>query len=195
MPFARLLTKVFLAAIVFLSTCSLHAEIPPNSRPNIVLLLTDDLGIGDVGCYNPKSKAPTPFMDQLASQGRRFTDAHSPSSVCSPTRYAILTGRYAWRTRLKLGVLNPWDEPLIEKDRLTLPQMLKNQGYSTAAFGKWHLGWNWTTRDGKSQIPAKDQDYLNLIDLGKPISEGPTTRGFDYFFGMVGMTPSQPCLV
>lgn len=195
MRLARFSTKVLVAAFVLSSATSLHAEIPPRSHPNIVVLLTDDLGIGDVGSYNPKSKAPTPFMDQLARQGRRFTDAHSPSSVCSPTRYAFLTGRYAWRTRLKLGVLNPWDEPLIEKNRLTLPQMLKNQGYSTAAFGKWHLGWNWTTRNGKSQIPGRNQDYLNLIDLGGPISEGPTTRGFDYFFGMVGMTPSQPCLV
>ncbi|MCY2935787.1 MAG: sulfatase-like hydrolase/transferase, partial [Planctomycetota bacterium] len=88
-------------------------------RLNIVVLLTDDMGYGDPVCYNPKSKAPTPFMDQLSRQGRRFTDAHSPSSVCSPTRYAILTGRYAWRSRLKLGVLNPWDKALIEPGRLT----------------------------------------------------------------------------
>jgi arylsulfatase A len=190
--------SVFSLTVIAIAICfasSAHAALPENARPNIVLLLTDDLGIGDVGCYNPKSKAPTPFMDKLARQGRRFTDAHSPSSVCSPTRYAILTGRYAWRTRLKLGVLNPWDEALIEKDRLTLPQMLKNQGYTTAAFGKWHLGWSWSTRGGQSQIPAKDQDYLDLIDLKKPITDGPTSRGFDYFFGMVGMTPSQPCLV
>ena len=164
-------------------------------RPNIVVLLTDDLGYGDPVCYNPKSKAPTPFMDQLSRQGRRFTDAHSPSSVCSPTRYAILTGRYAWRSRLKLGVLNPWDKALIEPGRLTLGEMLKKRGYTTAAFGKWHLGWTWSTPDGKSQEPTKNEDYRARIDFSKPISNGPTSRGFDYFFGMVGMTPSEPCLI
>ena len=167
---------------------------PSDNRPNIVLLLTDDLGYGDPVCYNPQSKAPTPFMDKLAREGRRFTDAHSPTSVCSPTRYAILTGRYAWRTRLKLGVLNPWDKALIEPDRLTLGDMLKNQGYTTAAFGKWHLGWSWATPNGISQEPEKNEDFVKRIDLTRPIKDGPTTRGFDYFFGMVGMTP-DPCLI
>lgn len=164
-------------------------------KPNIVFILADDLGYGDVSAYDSRSKAPTPHMDALARQGMRFTDAHSPASVCSPTRYAVLTGRFAWRTRLKLGVLNPWDKALIEPDRLTVGQMLKQQGYTTAAFGKWHLGWTWSTLGGVPQEPGKGQEYKSLIDLKRPIADGPTTRGFDTFFGMVGMTPGEPCLI
>lgn len=164
-------------------------------KPNIVLILADDLGYGDVGVYDSRSKAPTPHMDRLAEQGRRFTDAHSPASVCSPTRYAILTGRYAWRSRLKLGVLNPWDKALIEPERLTMGKMLQQQGYTTAAFGKWHLGWTWSTPGGIDQAPEKGQDYKTRIDFDRPITDGPMTRGFDSFFGMVGMTPGEPCLI
>ena len=101
-------------------------------KPNIVYILADDLGYGDLGCYNADSKIPTPRLDQLATQGLRFTDAHSPSSVCTPTRYALLTGRYAWRTRLQRNVLGPWDKPLIAPDRLTVGKMLQHHGYTTA---------------------------------------------------------------
>lgn len=149
--------------------------------PNIVYILADDLGYGDLGCYNPNSKIPTPNLDKLAVQGTRFTDAHSPSSVCSPTRYGILTGRYAWRTRLQRGVLIQWQKPLIAADRLTVPGLLKRHGYATACFGKWHLGWEWATKDGKP--PATGTDRLSNIDFTKPILEGPTTRGFDHYFG------------
>ncbi len=170
------------------------AEPAGGSRPNIIVLLADDLGFGDPGCYNPGSKALTPHIDRLARQGRRFTDAHSPSSVCSPTRYAVLTGRYAWRGRLKLGVLNPWDPALIEPGRLTLPALLKRRGYSTAAFGKWHLGWTWSTVDGRP-LSEDGRDFGARVDFTRPISDGPTSRGFDHFFGMVGNTVSSPCLV
>ncbi len=180
----------------FLSLCSpVSAADEPSQKPNIILILADDLGYGDVGVYDRRSKAPTPHMDKLAEQGRRFTDAHSPASVCSPTRYAILTGRFAWRTRLKLGVLNPWDKALIEPQRLTLGKMLQQQGYTTAAFGKWHLGWTWSTPGGIAQEPEKGEDYKTRIDLKRPIMDGPTSRGFDTFFGMVGMTPGEPCLL
>lgn len=162
--------------------------------PNIVVLLADDLGYGDPHCYNPASKAPTPNIDRLARQGRRFTDAHSPSSVCSPTRYALLTGRYAWRTRLKLGVLNPWDPALIEPNRLTLPALLKRHGYATAAFGKWHLGWTWSTADDRPLRPD-GKGFPAQVDFHRPIADGPTTRGFDRFFGMVGNTVASPCLL
>lgn len=138
--------------------------------PNIVFVLADDLGYGDIGCYNAKSKLATPNVNRLAREGMRFTDAHSASAVCSPTRYGLLTGRYAWRTRLKSGVLGPYDPPLIEADRLTLPAMLKQNGYHTACVGKWHLGWNW---------PKKDDKH----DFTKPIADGPTKRGFDFYFG------------
>lgn len=94
-------------------------------KPNIVFILADDLGYGDLGCYNKDSKIPTPNLDQLAREGTRFTDAHAPSSVCTPTRYALLTGRYSWRTRLQRNVLGPWDRPLIAHERLTVGKFLQ----------------------------------------------------------------------
>ena len=152
-----------------------------NARPNIVVILADDLGYGDLGCYNPQSKIPTPRLDALAKEGLRFTDAHSPSAVCTPTRYALLTGRYPWRSRLKSGVLRPYDPPLIEPDRLTLAALLKQQGYATAVVGKWHLGWDWPTTDGKAA--AVTAAGLDNVDYTKPIANGPLSRGFDYYFG------------
>jgi arylsulfatase A-like enzyme len=141
-------------------------------KPNVVYILADDLGYGDPGCYNPTSKIPTPNIDRLAKEGVRFTDAHSPSAVCTPTRYALLTGRYAWRTRLQKGVLGPFSQPLIAEKFLTVPAMLHEQGYATACVGKWHLGWGWPkpSEGGKR-------------DFTKPIPDGPTTRGFDSYFG------------
>ncbi len=140
-------------------------------RPNIVFVLADDLGYGDIRCFNPdKGKIPTPSIDRLAAEGIRFTDCHSPSSVCSPTRYGLLTGRYAWRTRLQRGVLVPYDPPLIAADRLTWPGLMRKHGYVTACIGKWHLGRQWPKRNG---------EYV----FDGPIAEGPTTRGFDYYFG------------
>jgi len=140
-------------------------------KPNIVFILADDLGYGDVQCLNPEhGKIRTPHMDRLATQGMVFTDAHSGSSLCSPTRYGILTGRYAWRSRLQAGVLVPYDAPLIAPDRLTVPGLLAKNGYRTACIGKWHLGWRWP-REGKQVV------------FDRPITEGPTTRGFHYYFG------------
>ncbi len=147
--------------------------------PNIVYILADDMGYGDLACQNPESKIPTPNLDRLASQGCRFTDAHSPSAVCTPTRYGILTGRYCWRTRLKKGVLWAWDPPLIDAERLTVPAMLRKHGYHSACVGKWHLGWDWPTTDGE---PPK-KDAVTNVDFTKPAANGPTTRGFDYYFG------------
>jgi arylsulfatase A len=120
--------------------------------PNIVVLLADDLGFGDVGANNPESKIPTPNLDKLAADGMRFTNAHTPTAVCSPTRYALLTGRYAWRTRLKAGVLRETDPPLLEADRMTLPGMLKQKGYETAAVGKWHLGQTFSLLDPSKPV-------------------------------------------
>ncbi|WP_236980761.1 sulfatase family protein [Membranihabitans maritimus] len=163
--------------ILFLSHCQSPGEKIQN--PNIVLILADDMGYGDVKCYYPNAKVETPNMDGLAREGMRFSDAHTPSSVCTPTRYGILTGRYAWRTKLKKGVLWSWDPPLIEKDRITLPQLLKNNGYATAAIGKWHLGWDWPTKDDRT---AKEGNGEN-VDYSQPIRGGPLTYGFDYYFG------------
>lgn len=158
-------------------------------KPNIVYILADDLGYGDVGCYNAESKIPTPRLDQLATQGLRFTDAHSPSAVCTPTRYALLTGRYAWRTRLQRNVLGPWDKPLIAPDRLTVGKMLQQNGYATACIGKWHLGQNYATLDGKPPVGGV-KNPLSNVDFTKPITDGPITRGFDHYFGTI--VPNYP---
>ena len=153
--------------------------------PNVVLILVDDMGYGDPPCYFPESKIPTPNIDELAMEGIRFTDAHSPASVCTPTRYSILTGRYAWRTYLKSGVLGPYSKPLIEKERLTIPKMLKEKGYSTALIGKWHLGMQWGTKNGEKLPVLWERDYdISVIDHSMPITEGPLTAGFDYYFGV-----------
>src|SRR5947208_1835782 len=139
-------TSIVLASLgAGISVCTAQTA----SRPNIVYILADDLGYGDVGCFNAESKIPTPNLDRLASEGIRFTDAHSPSSVCTPTRYGILTGRYCWRSRLKAQVLGPWGATLIEEGRLTAPALLRQHGYATACIGKWHLGWDWPTNDEK----------------------------------------------
>jgi len=160
--------------------------------PNIVYILADDMGYGDMGCNNPDAKIPTPNLDRLAAQGMRFTDAHAPSSVCTPSRYAILTGRYCWRTELKSGVLWPWDRPLITPDRLTVAGLLRQNGYRTACIGKWHLGWNWGTKDGQSASKGVDPGVYDVevrsklgenIDFEKPVRGGPIDCGFEYYFG------------
>jgi arylsulfatase A-like enzyme len=146
--------------------------------PNIVYILADDLGWGDLGCYNAASGVPTPNADRLASQGVRFTDMHSPSAVCTPTRYGIMTGRYCWRTSLKNGVLWGYSPNLIEPGRLTVPAMLKARGYYTAGVGKWHLG-------------LGDREKT---DYAQPLRPGPATHGFDYYFGIPASLDMDPYL-
>lgn len=150
-------------------------------RPNIIFILADDLGMGDVSCFNKAGQIKTPNIDKIGKNGIMFTDAHSSSAVCTPTRYGILTGRYNWRSRLKQGVLVQYDKPLLEIGRTNMASMLKSKGYLTAAMGKWHLGWNWVTKDGKPPVDQEDQQNL---DFAKQVSGGPTSIGFDYFFGM-----------
>ena len=116
--------------------------------PNLVIVFADDMGYGDPQVYNPRSRVPTPHIDDLAARGMRFTDAHTASSVCTPSRYGLLTGRYPWRSRLPVGIVNSWGGPVIDPDRLTLGKALQNKGYRTACIGKWHLGWDWPLRDG-----------------------------------------------
>ncbi len=150
------------------------------NRPNIVYILADDLGYGDVHCLNPeRGKIATPQLDKMASQGMIFTDAHGSSSVCSPTRYGILTGRYNWRSRLQRGVLDGYVEPLIAADRLTVPALLKRNGYHTAIIGKWHLGYT-IEGEGKS---GGGKGKLEGAPMGAITHDGPLTRGFDEFFG------------
>jgi arylsulfatase A len=151
-------------------------EAKDSKRPNIIFIMADDMGYGDLGCYNKNSKIPTPNMDKLAAEGMRFTDAHSPSAVCTPTRYGVLTGRYCWRSRLKRGVLNGYSPALIDTRRLTVASMLKQYGYSTACIGKWHLGLG----------SEKKTDY------DKPLVPGPNALGFDYFYGISASLDMPP---
>lgn len=153
--------------------------------PNIIIILADDLGYGDISALNKFSKVKTPFIDDMINNGISFSDAHSASSVCSPSRYAMLTGRYAWRSELKKGVLKPYDKPLIDSGRLTVARMLQLQGYETACIGKWHLGWDWPLKNGGylKDVKGDKNDLVNSIDYTAGIENGPTTRGFDYYFG------------
>lgn len=156
------------------------------TRCNFVFVLCDDLGYGDVRCLNPEGKIPTPSLDRLAKEGMAFTDAHSPSSVCSPTRYGLLTGRYAWRSRLQQGVLGGLSPRLIEPGRLTVAEFLRKQGYHTACIGKWHLGMNWVKRPGKevTELNIEPPEQVWNVDYSQPIADGPNSVGFDYYFGI-----------
>jgi len=164
------------------------AKVESAPPPNIVYILCDDLGYGDVQCLNPeRGKIATPHMDQLASQGMVFTDAHSSSSVCTPSRYGILTGRYNWRTLRQTGVLLGYGEPLVAPDRLTVAGLLKEQGYTTAGIGKWHLGLKMPTTDGKR---ANGQG--SNVDWKGIITDGPVHHGFDYYYGISASLDMPP---
>ena len=169
-------------ACAFLMGMILMSKAAAASLPNIVFILADDLGYGDVACYNPQSQIPTPNLDQLAKEGMRFTDAHSPATVCSPTRYSLLTGRMCFRTgrsRVFSGLGGPC---LIADDRLTLPEMLKTKNYTTALFAKWHVGLSFFDKEGE-RIEKTGLEGVNLIDYSKPIGGAPVTHGFDHFYG------------
>ena len=182
----------FALLCLLLGPTSLRVAAAPAPKPNIVFILADDLGYGDVQALNPaRGKIRTPHLDRLAAQGMIFTDAHSGSSVCTPTRYGLLTGRYAWRTRLQRGVLDGTDDPpLIGEDRLTVPALLRQHGYATAAIGKWHLGFG-SERPASAAAPAASSPTAPTgkkmgeagLPVGTRIVGGPITRGFDYFWG------------
>jgi arylsulfatase A-like enzyme len=149
--------------------------------PNIVYIMCDDLGYGDVRCLAPEtSKIATPCVDRLATEGMTFTDAHSGSSVCSPTRYGLMTGRYSWRTRLQRGVVTGFAPSLIAPDRPTVASFLKARGYHTAVIGKWHLDFLYL--DPKTGEPYKRKDHKKP-PVGAKIPDGPVHRGFDYYHG------------
>ena len=145
--------------------------------PNVIVILADDMGIDSVSAFNDKLGMKTPAIDQLAKDGMSFTDAHSTSGVCSPTRYGVLTGRYNWRSRLKRGIVGKWERPLISDERLTLPEMFREHGYDTACIGKWHLGWRWPKKGGGTT------EKLAEIDFTRPVKGGPCDHGFDEYFG------------
>jgi len=157
-----------------------------NKLPNIVIIYADDMGYGDLNCQNKNSKIPTPNLDQLASEGLRFTDAHSSSGICSPSRFALLTGTYHWRRQH--DIVGAFGKPFFKDSDITLPQVLKTKGYTTACIGKWHLGWDWVFKNEPSgevkQWGSLRKVYLpEDIDWSEPIAGGPLSRGFDYYFG------------
>lgn len=166
-----------LLTALIVSDNSLHAK--ESGPPNIVILYADDMGYGDLGANNPASKIPTPNLDRLAATGMRFTDGHSSSGICSPSRYALLTGRHHWRDFHDIvGVLGA---SVFKDSQLTLPQMLRDKGYATACIGKWHLGWDWDAirKPGTEKDSIEPQDF----DWTKPVPDGPLDHGFDYYFG------------
>lgn len=165
-------------SLAFLTGCGQKTV----EKPNIIFILADDMGYGDVSALNEESKINTPNIDRIAGNGVVFTNAHSSSAVSTPTRYGILTGRYNWRSTLKQGVLYGYDKALIPAERTTTASMLKTQGYETSCIGKWHLGWTWNNI-------AKGTDS---VDFTQPITEGPTAIGFDYFYGISASLDMPP---
>ena len=189
---ARPIAASALAAFALVACGSV--DLARESPPNIIFLMADDMGYGDPGSFNADSKIPTPFMDALAAQGMRFTDAHSGSAVCTPTRYGVVTGRYAWRTRLKRGVLSGYSRALIAPERTTVASLLRKSGYHTAVIGKWHLGLDWSTLSEPEDWSETDtskafqgaSDFSKPsgleIDFTKAVTNGPATLGFDYSY-------------
>ncbi|MCO6459726.1 MAG: arylsulfatase [Pirellulaceae bacterium] len=188
MSWKNLLPLVFALPLAWCSWHGQSATALAGERPNVIIVLADDMGYGDVAANNPQSKIPTPHIDRLAREGMRFTDAHTSSGVCTPTRYSLLTGRYHWRTRLQSGVLGGFSRPLIAGQRLTLGGLFKQQGYHTACIGKWHLGMNWPLKDGATADDGGDFGRpfrdVSRVDYTAPIQDGPLDVGFDHFYGI-----------
>ena len=179
-------TLTILASLLAVLTFTSCSKVVEQKQPNIVIIYADDMGYGDLNCQNPNSKIPTPNLDQLATEGMRFTDAHSSSGVCSPSRFALLTGTYHWRNQH--GIVGAFGKPFFKDTDVTLPQVLKTKGYTTAVIGKWHLGWDWEFKNepsgevmqwGKMRKVYSPED----IDWSRPVAGGPLDRGFDYYFG------------
>ncbi len=182
---------VTLAAVLMVMFSCNRGIVEPK-LPNVIVVLADDLGYGDLSSFNENSGIHTPHLDQMAAEGMRFTDAHTSSSVCTPTRYGLLTGRYNWRTRLKSGVLSGKSKALLTQDRTTLASMLKASGYYTAFIGKWHLGWDWAILD-TAQYFEEDWSFGETeIDFSLPVTNSPNSNGFDYAYGHSGSLDMAP---
>ena len=158
-----------------------------DENPNIIIILADDMGYGDVQAFNPESEIPTPNLNKLSEQGIMFMDAHTPSSICTPTRYGLLTGRYCWRSSLKRGVLKGYSSPLIKENRITIADYLKGQGYTTGIVGKWHLGLGFQTDESGNESEKN-------FDLTKPLNSSPNNNGFDYSFVLPASLDFEPYL-
>jgi arylsulfatase A-like enzyme len=179
------------APLLFTFSCAEVDKTP--EKPNIIYVLADDMGYGDVSGLNPRSKISTPHLDRMAAEGMIFTDAHTSSSVCTPTRYGILTGRYSWRSRLKSSVLTGKSKALIPTTRTTVASMLKGNGYQTAFIGKWHLGWDWGLKDSvDSSGTGWDKGDFDIIDFTKPVTNTPNDLGFGYAYGHSGSLDMAP---
>lgn len=191
---------IIISLVLTLMVCSIfhHPSIAQNKKPNIIYILTDDLGYGDVKVYNNEGKINTPNIDKLARQGMRFTDAHSPSGVCTPTRYSIMTGRYPWRSQRPVGVLNGFSRPLMENDRATVASLLKENGYNTAVVGKWHLGLGWVPKREYAHLLANKRYGIDAemnpdhVNLAAPMTVSPNTNGFDYSYVLPASLDMQP---
>ncbi len=187
-------SNVLLTLLLLIFPFSKKVSKPMDEKPpNIIYILADDLGYGDIGSFNPESKISSPNIDKLTAEGMKFTDAHSPSAVCTPTRYGVLTGRYNWRSSLKSGVLTGKSKALIPNNRTTVASLLKKGGYHTAFIGKWHLGWDWAQKDtsdfgGEGWIA---DDFEN-IDFTGPVKNTPNDMGFDYAYGHSGSLDMAP---
>ncbi len=173
--------------LLLLALLALTAAAADKPLPNVVILYADDMGWGDLGAQNPDSKIPTPNLDRLAAEGTRFTNAHSSSGVCTPSRYALLHGLYHWRKFH--GIVNAFDPPILDPQRLTLAELLKGKGYRTACIGKWHLGWDWQAIRRPGATPVLDKKGRTRVyapdafDWSKPVPGGPLDHGFDFYFG------------
>ncbi len=190
----KISASFYLLILVCLTACQQQPEqtklTTKATKPNIIIFYADDMGYGDLAIQNPQSKIPTPNLDQLAREGLLMTDAHSSSGVCTPSRYALLSGRYHWRDFN--DIVHAMGESVFKENQVTLPRILKNNGYHTAAIGKWHLGWNWESirnKDFTEKIKAKhgkkDVEIwpAQAYDWDKPIPNGPLSIGFDSYFG------------
>lgn len=193
----RVMTAAVLLVFALISVSFIKPKAEKENLPNIVVIMADDLGYGDFGCQGA-SKVATPNIDALAAKGLRFTNTHTASSLCTPSRYSFMTGRYSWRTGFRTGVLTWFGQPMIDKDRTTIASMLKRNGYYTACVGKWHLGFDWALKANAPADPKKDvfdtwdRSSHDYIDFSKPIKEGPITRGFDYYYGIAASNNMIP---
>ena len=182
MKLTQSFTVLFVLPLILVGFCKVAAASEP--KPNIVFILCDDLGIGDVHCFNPDhGKIKTPAIDALAKRGMMFTDAHSGSSVCTPTRYGMLTGRHSWRTTLQKGVVTGFAPCLIAADRPTIGSFLQEQGYRTGLVGKWHLNMKFMDPADKT-VELAAGPYKSTPPAGSTTPDGPINRGFDYFYGI-----------
>jgi len=191
--FFKIIILLLIAISVNVLSVEKDSEVKKNKFPNIIYILADDLGYGDISAFNPEGKIKTPNIDNLARQGMIFTDAHTSSSVCTPTRYSVLTGRYNWRSTLKNGVLTGKSKALIPTTRTTIAGLLKKHGYQTAFIGKWHLGWDWALKKGPlNKGEGWDAKDFDQIDFSKPVKNGPKDLGFDYSYGHSGSLDMAP---